>query len=67
MEGHGDTGRNFDNAENNNPHKTRIAVDIEEYSRPSGKKYNSRIGPNGRYIEYEPKKKQFFYININER
>jgi len=67
MEGYGDTGRIFNNAENDNQHKAKIAVDIKEYNRLSGKnafgQRRSRIGPNRYYIEYEPKK-IYIYIYI---
>jgi len=62
VEEYGDTGRIFNNAENDNQYKAKIAVDIEEYNKLSGKntfgQRRSYISPNGCYIEYEPKKKK---------
>jgi len=60
IEEYGDTGQVFNNTEINNQDKAKVAVDVEEYSRLSGKnasgQHRSRIGSNGCYIEYEPKK-----------
>jgi len=56
VEEHRDTGRIFDNVENDNQHTARK-------SRWNGRLFwaknsRSRISPNGCYIEYEPKGKK---------
>jgi len=63
MEEHRDTGRIFDNAENDNQYTARKS---RWNGRLSGKNSRSYIGLNRCYIKYEQKKYIYIYINKSE-